>query len=182
MTSASSRVLTRRRLLCGCAGLLALGLAGCGRDADADAALAPQEPQAQTGCELDGMLLAGYPGPKGQLRYKGRAGTVWFCDATELLSTLIAPEQVRPVAAAWVQDMARADWERPVGHWIDARSATFVVGGRRHGSMGPTSAGFASAADAQGFAARNGGRVFAFADIRAEDVDLSGGVRHDGRM
>lgn len=175
--------LTRRRLLCGCAGLIAAGLLGaCSRGSSAGAALAPIEADAKTSCALDGMLLADYPGPKGQLRYKDSEQTVWFCDATELLSTLIAPEQVRPVAAAWVQDMAQADWERPVGHWIDARTATFVLGSRKHGSMGPTSAGFANVADAQRFADKNGGKLLAFAAIKAEDVDLSGGVRHDGRM
>lgn len=132
--------LTRRRLLCGCAGLMAAGVLGaCSRSGSAGTALAPVEADAKTSCALDGMLLADYPGPKGQLRYKDSEQTVWFCDATELLSTLIAPEQVRPVAAAWVQDMAQADWERPVGHWIAAQTATFVLGSRKHGSMGPTS-------------------------------------------
>ncbi|MBZ8142811.1 nitrous oxide reductase accessory protein NosL [Rubrivivax gelatinosus] len=174
--------LTRRRLLCGCAGLVAAGLGACGRGGSAGTGLAPVEADAKTSCALDGMLLADYPGPKGQLRYQDSDQTVWFCDATELLSTLIAPEQVRAVAAAWVQDMAQADWERPVGHWIAAQSATFVLGSRKHGSMGPTSAGFADPADAQRFAEKNGGKVLAFAAIKAEDVDLSGGVRHDGRM
>ena len=52
----------------------------------------------------------------------------------------------------YVQDMARADWERPRGHWIDATAAFYVKGSRKHGSMGPTLASFAQEADARAFA------------------------------
>ena len=32
---------------------------------------------------------------------------------------------MRPLLAAHVQDMAKADWDKPVGHWIDARQAVY---------------------------------------------------------
>jgi len=81
-----------------------------------------------------------------------------------------------------VQDMAKADWERPTGHWIDARSAFYVFGSRKKGSMGATAASFASAADAQAFVAANGGKVVSFAEVTPAMVDLSGGALHDTRM
>ena len=59
-------------------------------------------------------------------------------------SRAIAFPQARAVRAAYVQDMALADWEQPVGHWFDARAGFYVVGSRRHGSMGPTFASFAA--------------------------------------
>lgn len=166
------------------AGLLATlgGLAGCEASRKGAGALAPQEIGSGTSCELDGMLLAEYPGPKGQLLYADASAPVFFCDTVELLDTLLRPEQVRAVAAAWVQDMGRADWDQPRGHWIDARSAFYVRGSRRHGSMGPTFASFAREDDARRFAAEHGGTVLGFAEIRPAMVDLSGGADVDQRM
>lgn len=175
--------ITRRRLLCGCAGLAALGLAGaCSRQDGTAVAAAPQPIGAQASCSLDGMLLADYPGPKGQILYRGEPEVHWFCDTTEVLNTLLRPEQVRPLVGAWVQDMALADWERPQGHWVDARKAHYVLGSRRHGSMGPTAASFAEAAAAAAFVQQWGGRALAFGAITPEAVDLTGGALHDTRM
>ena len=162
--------------------LLAAGLvAACG-DKASTTALAPAEIERGTACELDGMLLADYPGPKGQIRFANVAEVQWFCDTTELLSTLLAPEQVRTVVSAFVQDMAKADWEQPRGHWIDARQAVYVLGSRRKGSMGPTAISFASDADAQAFVQQQGGRALRFAEIQPAMVDLSGGAQQDTRM
>jgi len=173
---------TRRRLLCGCAALATLALAGCGRKDEAGDAAQPREIAAQSSCSLDGMLLADYPGPKGQILYKGSGEVAWFCDSVELLSTLLKPEQVRPLLAAHVQDMAKADWDKPVGHWIDARQAVYVLGSKREGSMGPTAASFADEAAAKAFAQQWGGHVLHYAEIKPEMVDLTGGALHDSRM
>lgn len=177
----------RRRLL-GLAALAALGglglgaLTGCSDPAGTAQTLAPVEIDRSTSCELDGMLLADYPGPKAQVHYVGQAQPSFFCDTVELFSTLLAGEQVRAVRAVYVQDMGQADWNAPRGHWIDAKTALYVVGGKRHGSMGPTIGSFAQEADARKFAAEYGGRVLKFAEITADMVDLSGGALHDTRM
>lgn len=184
MTAPTSICPNRRRLLCGCAGIVGLGLlalGGCGRNDDATPS-APLEIEAQTSCSLDGMLLADFPGPKGQIHYTQDKEVHWFCDTLELLATLLAPEQVRPVKAAWVQDMSQTDWEHPRGHWIDARQAWYVLGSKRRGSMGPTAASFASEAAARQFVSAHGGNVLRYADIKPAMVDLSGGALHDGRM
>jgi copper chaperone NosL len=173
---------TRRGLLCGCAALAAVSFAGCGRKDATDDAGKPREIAAQSSCSLDGMLLSDYAGPKGQILYKGSSEVAWFCDSMELLSTLLKPEQVRPLLAAHVQDMAQADWDKPVGHWIDARQAVYVLGSKRHGSMGPTAASFADEAGAKAFAQQWGGRVLRYAEITPEMADLSGGALHDSRM
>ncbi|MDT8998022.1 nitrous oxide reductase accessory protein NosL [Paucibacter sp. APW11] len=178
----------RRQFFCACAALATAGLAGlaglsaCSPAADSATSAAPGNFDGQSSCSLDGMLLGDYPGPKGQIRYRGDAQPSWFCDSVELLSTLLKPEQLKPVASAHVQDMAKADWERPQGHWIDARQAVYVLGSKRQGSMGPTAASFADVAAAQAFATQWGGRVLRFAELRTEMVDLSGGALHDSRM
>lgn len=175
-----------RRKLLGLAVLGALGLgtglSGCGERAGSSTALIPLEIDAATTCELDGMLLADYPGPKAQIHYIGQAAPVFFCDTVELLNTLLRPEQVRKVAAVFVQDMGRADWEQPRGYWTDARTAFYVLGSKRRGSMGPTIASFAIEADANKFTVEWGGKVLRLEQIKPEMVDLSGGALHDTRM
>ncbi|QYY26680.1 nitrous oxide reductase accessory protein NosL [Diaphorobacter sp. DS2] len=177
--------ITRRRAL-GMAAFTALAtsslLAGCGDKATEQQSLAPVEIDRSTSCELDGMLLADYPGPKAQIHYAGQEKPSFFCDTIELFNTLLAGEQVRAVRAVYVQDMGKADWNEPKGHWIDAKTAVYVLGSKRHGSMGPTIASFAQEADAAKFAGEHGGKVLRFADIKLDMVDLSGGALHDTRM
>lgn len=175
----------RRRVL-GLVALAALGavggLTGCGDQAAETQSLAPVEIDRATSCELDGMLLADYPGPKAQVHFAGQAQPSFFCDTVELFNTLLAGEQVRAVRAVYVQDMGATDWDKPQGHWIDAKTALYVLGSKRHGSMGPTIASFAKEADASRFATEYGGKVLRFTDIKADMVDLSGGALHDTRM
>lgn len=178
-----------RRQLLGWAGLTSLGiltgvaaLSGCGQPDNSAQALAPVEIDRATSCELDGMLLTDYPGPKAQVHFVGQDKPSFFCDTVELFHILLAGEQVRAVRAVYVQDMGQADWNAPQGHWIDAKTALFVVGGKRHGSMGPTIGSFAKEADANKFAAEYGGKVLPFAQITIAMVDLSGGALHDTRM
>ena len=180
---------TRRQLL-GWAALASVatftglvGLAGCTQaDGNGAQALTPVEIDRSTSCELDGMLLADYPGPKAQVHFAGQDKPSFFCDTVELFNTLLAGEQVRAVKAIYVQDMGQADWNAPQGHWIDGKTAVYVVGGKRTGSMGPTIGSFAQEADAKKFAAEYGGKVLRFAEITPAMVDLSGGAAHDSRM
>lgn len=179
----------RRRVLGSLGAGLALGalaalggLAGCGERAADAKPPAPVEITAATACELDGMLLADYPGPKAQIHYVGMAAPMFHCDTVELFALLLKPEQVRAVAIAYVQDMGQTDWDHPAGHWIDARQALFVRGSKRRGSMGPTLASFAKEDDARRFIAEWGGELLRFAEVKPEMVDLSGGARFDSKM
>ncbi|GGX12937.1 nitrous oxide reductase accessory protein NosL [Undibacterium macrobrachii] len=144
--------------------------------------IAPVEIDSRTTCDLDGMLLADYPGPKAQVFYVGNPTPRFFCDTVELLNTLLSPEQVQAVAAAFVQDMGKADWDQPRGNWIPVNTAYYVLGSKRHGSMGPTIASFSLEADAQKFIAQWNGKLMRYADIKPEMVDLSGGALHDTKM
>lgn len=170
----------RRLLVAACCAPLAT-LFACAKD-DASSPVTAAEIQPGTACELDGMLLADYPGPKAQIHYAGAAAPVFCCDTVELFALLLTPEQARPVRAALVQDMALADWNQPRGHWFDARQGFFVIGSKRHGSMGPTIASFAAPEPAAAFAREYGGRVLRFAEITPAMADLRGGAQHDQRM
>jgi copper chaperone NosL len=173
--------LSRRRLLCAACAVPLTSLVACSREQSA-AAPVPAEIEAATSCELDGMMLAEYGGPKAQVHYVGAAAPVFFCDTVEMFSALLRPEQARKVLAAFVQDMAKADWDKPRGHWFDATAGFYVVGSKRHGSMGPTIASFAAQADAQKFAGQWGGKVLQFAEVKPGMADLGGGSQHDTKM
>lgn len=133
----------------------------------------PQEPSADTACALDGMVLKDFPGPKAQIQYsEGKPD--FYCDLMELFAVVLAPEQKRSVAGLFVQDMGHTDWAHPQGHWIAAKGASYVVGSRKTGSMGPALASFATAADASAFAQAEGGKVMPFAQITAAMLRPSG--------
>lgn len=176
MKSPSSRLAALRKPLM--IGVLAL-LAACGKEL---AQVAAVEPDQGTACALDGMVLKDYPGPKAQIHYKEGAPE-FFCDIVELFGMLLAPEQKRPVAAVYVQDMGKADWAQPSGHWIDAKAAYFVVGSGKPGSMGPTFGTFASLPDAEAFVKKEGGTVHRFEQVTLDMVEKPGkGGGHDNRM
>lgn len=155
-----------------------IALAACGQS-NTSTAIVPLEINQSTSCSLDGMLLADYPGPKAQIHYAGQPEPDFFCDTVEMFHMFLNPEQVRAVRGMFVQDMGKADWDVPRGHWIDAKNAWYVYGSKRDGSMGPTIASFAVEADAAKFAAEYGGKVYRFAEITADMVVLDGGVLHD---
>ena len=161
--------------------LLSSALAGCGKP-DSGKPVVPVEIDPHTTCDLDGMLLNDYPGPKGQIFYAGQEAPVFFCDTVELFHTVLAPEQVKAINAIYVQDMGKTDWDQPHSNWFDAKTGFYVLGSKLHGSMGPTVASFSQEADAKKFAAEWGGKLLRYAEIKADMVDLSGGALHDTRM
>lgn len=157
------------------AGLL---LAACGEPAKP---AVPLEIAGDTACALDGMVLLDFPGPKAQIHYDQDAPD-FFCDTREMFSIFLRPEQKKRIVAIYTQDMGKADWNHPESHWIDAKSAFYVIGSPRRGSMGPTVPSFALEADARKFAEQYGGKVLPFAKVTADMVDLSGGASHDNKM
>lgn len=159
--------------------MLSVGLilmsAACARQA---ISVAPEEVTTSTACSMDGMMLTDFPGPKGQIHY-ANGKPDFFCDTIEMFSIYLQPEQKRPITAIYTQDMGATDWEKPQGHWIDAKQAYYVLGSKKTGSMGPTLAAFAHQQDADKFAAQFGGKVLRFDQITLQMVDMSGGVVHD---
>ncbi len=160
--------------------LLAFLLTACGQQTAQS--IAPVEITRETACSLDGMTLADYPGPKAQILYDGQPKPEYFCDLMELFDAMLKPEQTRKVAVAYVQDMGQTAWEEPKGHWIDAKTAFYVVGSKKMGSMGPTFGSFAKEEDAKKFAGANGGKVYKFGEVTPEMAALDGGALHDQHM
>jgi copper chaperone NosL len=165
--------------------LLLLG-AACGEEESA-ALPPPQEITRDAIGHYCGMIVADHPGPKAQIFLADAAEPLWFSSVRDAVAFTLLPEEPKTIATIYVNDMGRADWESPqAGTWIDAKSATYVIGSERTGGMGaPETAPFAERRDAETFAARHGGKVVTFADIPpayifapAED-DPPAGHAHD---
>lgn len=87
-------------------------LSACGNKAET--AVVAVEIDRATTCELDGMLLSDFPGPKAQIHFKGEDKPSFYCDTVEMFNTLLKPEQVKALRAVLVQDMGKANWDDPV--------------------------------------------------------------------
>ncbi|MDR2219854.1 MAG: nitrous oxide reductase accessory protein NosL [Methylobacillus sp.] len=159
--------------------VLAILVTACGKPETT--AVEPLAIQSGTACSLDGMILADFPGPKAQIHYASGEPD-FFCDTMEMFSIYLQPEQQKRITGIFTQDMAKENWDKPEGHWIDAKQAWFVVGSSRQGSMGHTIASFAERADADAFATQYGGKVYAFSEITPDIADLTGGANHDEHM
>ena len=88
----------------------------------------------------------------------------------------------RKVTAVYTQDMGKADWTKPTGNWIDARTAVYVRDSKVMGSMGPTFAAFAERPAAEAFVKQHGGTIVNFGEVTPEMADLRGGAHHDHGM
>jgi len=141
----------------------------------------PHEITDSTVSVLDGMSLNEYPGPKAEIIYAD-GQTDFFCDTLGLFSVYLRPEHDRKVSAVYVQDMGAADWQHPVGHWIDAKRAIYVVGSRKLGAMGQTFVSFASESGAEQFAKSEGGKLYRFDQITIDMATTDGGVVKDMKM
>lgn len=153
-------------------------LAALGACSNAVQQAVAQEPADDTACELDGMVLKDHAGPKAQMHF-AEGKPEFFCDLTELFSMLLAPEKKRAIAGVFVQDMGKTDWNRPQANWIDAKTALYVVGSRKHGSMGPTFGSFSSMQDAEMFVQKEGGKIVRFDEVTMAMVNKPGHSMHD---
>jgi copper chaperone NosL len=157
------------------AGALALG--ACNDRTTGEAPPPPHElTQAAIG-NYCGMNVLEHPGPKGQIILASRIEPVWFSSARDVFSFTLLPEEPKDIRAIYVSDMGKAPtWEKPgAGNWVDARKASFVIGSRVRGGMGAEeTVPFSEREAADKFAAENGGRVVAFAEVPREYVLGSG--------
>ncbi|MFW0756974.1 nitrous oxide reductase accessory protein NosL [Pseudomonas sp. H11T01] len=144
--------------------LVCLLLAACDKPAqttynDVPAAFHPSDE-----CHVCGMIITGFPGPKGQVVEP--SGIKKFCSTAEMLGWWLQPENHHGDAKLFVHDMGRSPWNTPDdSHLIDAKSAFYVIGTQLKGAMGVVLASFSSQQAAEKLAADQGGRVLRFSDI-----------------
>lgn len=164
------QILTARHVSLWTLLLLIIMLNGCGQNADQTAAIRELKPiAAGDECHVCGMLISGFPGPKGQAFIHNRTESLKFCSTVDLFNWLLQPETQGVLDVAYVQDMTTADWENTdKAQYVDARNAWYVIGHDLRGAMGPTLVSFATQAAAEDFAHQHGGRVLTYAQIDLE--------------
>ncbi|UZE20805.1 nitrous oxide reductase accessory protein NosL [Pseudomonas sp. B21-054] len=147
--------------------MIGWGLAACNDRAEDKPTLAPVAFHQSDECHVCGMVIADFPGPKGEIVGKGTVKK--FCSTAEMLGWWLQPENHLTEAKLYVHDMGKSAWEKPDDHHLmDARTAYYVVGTRLKGSMGVVLASFSEEAAAHKLASEQGGRV-----LRFEDIDLT---------
>lgn len=158
----STLYLTTVRALAGL--MMCLLLTACGKPAqatysDAAAAFHPSDE-----CHVCGMIINGFPGPKGEVVEPG--GIKKFCSTAEMIGWWLQPENQHGNAKLYVHDMGHSPWNAPDdAHLIDARDAFYVVGTRLKGAMGVVLASFSSRRAAEKLAAEQGGHLLRFSEI-----------------
>lgn len=125
-------------------------------------------------CHLCGMLITHFDGPKGEIFRKEQGEKVYkFCSTRDMFSYYLDPENTRNVSQILVHDMSKMPWGSESiddKHFIDAKSAWFVIGSEKTGAMGKTLASFSLQKDAQAFADEFGGSVLSFKDINQDSL------------
>lgn len=122
-------------------------------------------------CHVCGMNISEFPGPKGQAFIKHRDTPLKFCSTVDMFGWLLQPDTPAILETAYVHDMgASPDWRHPDDeHYIDVKSAWYVVSKTLTGAMGPTLASFREQQAARDFTTKYGGTIIKYADI---DLDL----------
>lgn len=147
--------------------MVCLLLVACDKPAQATYSNAAAAFHPSDECHVCGMIIGGFPGPKGQVVEPG--GTKKFCSPAEMISWWLQPENHHGDATLYVHDMGRSAWDSPDdSHLIDAKTAFYVIGTQLKGAMGVVLASFSSQQAAEKLAADQGGRVLRFSDINLE--------------
>ncbi len=120
-------------------------------------------------CHLCGMIISGFPGPKGQLYKRGNKNSLKFCSTRDMFAYLLDPEHQHAIQTSYVHDMVVMPWQHSEQEtYIDARQAWYVIGHNKKGAMGPTLASFSDQKVAATFAEQFGGQVYRFSEINQQ--------------
>ena len=147
-------------------------LSGCDNKQEASATPIPIAIENGIECDLCGMYINRFPGPKGQLFERGSPMPRHFCSTRDMFAYALQLEHSHRIEHIFVHDVATAAWDQQGdAKYIDAKKAIFVVDHKLKGAMGPTLASFSTASDAQSFITENGGRILSFEHINNDTLN-----------
>lgn len=158
---------------------LLFAVAGCGEQ-ETNVVASPREPDSRASGYYCGMTLAEHTGSYGQLLLKGWPEPLWFSSVRDAL-TYVGQDLVNEneIVGFWVNDMSAGPWAKPApGTWIDAKTASYVVGSRKMTTMGPRDiVPFKERDKAESFTKEFGGKIVSYAQVRAVILtELAAGV------
>jgi copper chaperone NosL len=145
--------------------ILFVFFAGCTKESAS--APSPVELTRDDSCSLCGMIPVKFPGAKAQIHFEG-GRMEQFCSTLDFFTYYLSPGGPTRITAIYVNDMGKADHERPAGHWIDARKAHFVFGGDVMGIMGDALVPFALEEGADTYVQKHGGSAVMFEEVTLE--------------
>lgn len=155
--------------------LLAITLvSGCSKEEN-KVTTAPDPVIIQNGeeCDLCGMYINRFPGPKGQVFERGGIPAKRFCSTRDMFAYALQPEHKHRIEHIYVHDVATAPWDsQEEATYIDAKTALFVTGHKLKGAMGPALASFSKRADAEKFIADHGGEILLFDEVDVEVISM----------
>lgn len=124
-------------------------------------------------CNMCGMVIANYEGPKAQVFIKGAEETaVKFCSGRDAFTFALQPENARRLLAFFIHDVGSSSWEKPQDKdLMDARQAYYVYGHDIAGVMGNEPAAFSTQQAAREFMQKHGGKLYSYGDITLELLD-----------
>ena len=128
----------------------------------------PVELTRDDSCSLCGMIPVNFPGAKVQIHYEN-GQMEQFCSTVGFFTYFLSPGGPTRITAIYVNDMGKADFDRPAGHWIDAGKAFFVFGGDVMGIMGAEAlVPFALKEVSEAYVQKHGGSVMKFDEVTPE--------------
>jgi len=165
--------------------VLTSGLTGCGKEERVEIPPPASLTQEAIGYYCN-MTVSEHQGPKGQIMLKSLDKPVWFSSVRDTVAFTLLPEEPKDILAIYVTDMSKtSSWENPEnGDWIEAKSATFVIGSSKNGGMGaPEPVPFATRQAAVDFTTHHGGKIVAFSEIPESSIlgPVEVGDRHDSK-
>lgn len=170
-----SKVMTKATIVVALISLTTLILlTGCNK-AEQQVTAAPEPVIIQNGeeCDLCGMYINRFPGPKGQVFERGGIPAKRFCSTRDMFAYALQPEHKHRIEHIYVHDVATAAWDRQEdAQYIDAKTALFVTGHKLNGAMGPALASFSKRAEAEIFIKKNGGKILTFDEIDIETLSM----------
>lgn len=150
----------------------ALTISGCDKTSSTQEALKPVAIQKHDRCQLCGMTILNYDGPKAQAYIKDVQEPILFCSGRDGFVFALQPENARRLKAFFVHDIAKTDFNEPNDQFfMDAKKAHFVYGSRRDGVMGVEPVAFSDKSAAERFIQEWGGRLLTYPDITLSTLD-----------
>lgn len=153
--------------------LISIFLLGCSDDTQVASKPAPAALTEEALGHYCQMNLVNHDGPKAQIHLAGFDAPIWFAQVRDAIAYIRSGERVSEIVAVYVNDMgAAASWSDPgKDNWIEATSATYVLGSSARGGMGASeTVPFAGRDAAMAFASEHGGAIAAFGEIPLEAV------------
>lgn len=146
-------------------------LTGCG-DEEAGKHHAAQNFHPHDRCQVCGMVIAHYDGPKAECFIKGAGDeAVKFCSTSCAFSFILQPENKRRLQDFYLHDMGVTSWEKPEDTaLIDGTKAVYVLGSKAEGAMGTEPVGFSQESAAKKFIEKEGGKLSDFGSITLDSI------------